>query len=71
MADIIRIADRRCETRRSASSAEPDTGARAKPKAGAKAKILLFTGIRYERLGAEPAWTRVELPTLPALPAPA
>lgn len=58
MADIIRIADRLNPSRRS-----PRTGER-------KAEILFFTGIRYERLDPNAIWPRVELPTLPALPAP-
>ena len=58
MADIIRISDRLNPSRRS-----PRTGEH-------KAEILFFTGIRYERLDPNAIWPRVELPTLPALPAP-
>ncbi|MDQ0423338.1 hypothetical protein J2045_004390 [Peteryoungia aggregata LMG 23059] len=58
MADIIRISDRLPLSRRAAR-----TGAH-------KAEILFFTGIRYERLDPNAIWPRVELPTLPALPAP-
>lgn len=32
--------------------------------------FVFFTGIRYERLDPNAIWPRVELPTLPALPAP-
>lgn len=58
MADIIRISDRLNPSRRSAR------------KVCQKAEILFFTGIRYERLDPNAIWPRVELPTLPALPAP-
>jgi hypothetical protein len=58
MADIIRMADRQSLARRSARMT------------GHKAEILFFTGIRYERLDPNAIWPRVELPTLPALPAP-
>jgi hypothetical protein len=58
MADIIRISDRLNPSRRSAH------------KVYQKAEILFFTGIRYERLDPNAIWPRVELPTLPALPAP-
>jgi hypothetical protein len=58
MADIIRISDRLHPQRRSANKSEH------------KAEILFFTGIRYERLDPNAIWPRVELPTLPALPAP-
>ncbi|MDH4412671.1 MAG: hypothetical protein QE484_05155 [Rhizobium sp.] len=58
MADIIRISDRLNLARRTVS-----TGV-------FKAEILFFTGIRYERLDPNAIWPRVELPTLPALPAP-
>lgn len=62
MADIIRINDRRDATRR----AVPVNGTTG----GAKAEILFFTGIRHERLDTQVIWPRVELPTVPALPAP-
>lgn len=58
MADIIRISDRLNLARRAVRTA------------GHKAEILFFTGIRYERLDPNAIWPRVELPTLPALPAP-
>lgn len=58
MADIIRISDRLKLSRRSTRAL------------GEKAQILFFTGIRYERLDPNAIWPRVELPTLPALPAP-
>jgi hypothetical protein len=58
MADIIRISDRLHPQRRSTHKGEH------------KAEILFFTGIRYERLDPNAIWPRVELPTLPALPAP-
>jgi hypothetical protein len=54
MADIIRITDRL------------SFGARAVRSDGAAAKVLLFTGIRYER--REPP-AKAE-PRLPALPRP-
>jgi hypothetical protein len=58
MADIIRISERLNPARRAT-------------RAGSvKADILFFTGIRYERLDPNAIWPRVELPTLPALPAP-
>lgn len=63
MADIIRIKDRQDAARR--SSARP-----AKSTGTIKAEILFFTGIRHERLDTQAVWPRVELPTLPALPAP-
>lgn len=63
MADIIRINDRRDTVRRA--------HARLKgPAGGTKAEILFFTGVRHERLDTQAIWPRVELPTVPALPAP-
>jgi hypothetical protein len=58
MADIIRISERLSASRRPRRSGSQ------------KAEILFFTGIRYERLDPNAIWPRVELPTLPALPAP-
>jgi hypothetical protein len=58
MADIIRISDRLNDSRRPTRSGDQ------------KAEILFFTGIRYERLDQNAIWPRVELPTLPVLPAP-
>jgi hypothetical protein len=63
MADIIRIKDRRDATRRAQA---PLNG----PRSNTKADILFFTGIRHERLDTQVIWPRVELPTVPALPAP-
>ncbi|WP_062611239.1 MULTISPECIES: hypothetical protein [unclassified Rhizobium] len=63
MADIIRIKDRQDAARRSQAPI-------AHPAIGTKAEILFFTGIRHERLDTQAIWPRVELPTLPALPAP-
>jgi hypothetical protein len=63
MADIIRIKDRRDAARRAHAPLNGATG-------GAKAEILFFTGIRHERLDTQAIWPRVELPTVPALPAP-
>jgi hypothetical protein len=63
MADIIRIKDRRDAARHAHT---PSTGSGK----GSKAEILFFTGIRHERLDTQAIWPRVELPTVPALPAP-
>lgn len=63
MADIIKINDRRDTVRRAHAPLNRPSGA-------AKAEILFFTGIRRERLDTQAIWPRVELPTVPALPAP-
>lgn len=63
MADIIRIKDRQDAARRAQAGSKPPAGAR-------KAEILFFTGVRHERLDTAAIWPRVELPTVPALPAP-
>ncbi len=63
MADIIRIKDRQDAARRAQALVK-------RPANGSKAEILFFTGIRHERLDTQAIWPRVELPTLPALPAP-
>ncbi|MDH4440585.1 MAG: hypothetical protein QE284_09380 [Rhizobium sp.] len=63
MADIIRIKDRQDAARRAQGSVKVSAP-------GTKAEILFFTGIRQERLDTQAIWPRVELPTLPALPAP-
>lgn len=63
MADIIRIKDRQDAVRRAHAGLSGPTG-------GAKGEILFFTGIRHERLETQAIWPRVELPTVPALPAP-
>ncbi|QLF69825.1 hypothetical protein FE840_009885 [Peteryoungia desertarenae] len=65
MADIIRIIDRiaRSAGRSARQEAEqPDQG-RAKRRLR-KAKVLFFTGVRYERL--EPAGPASQRPSLPA-----
>ena len=67
MADIIRIIDRIARSAGRSAGKEAEQSEPGKTKARRrKAKVLFFTGVRYERL--EPA---AAAPQRPSLPAPA